>query len=51
MKKEFTPRGVVISLLGFILLWTVITDAWRYSSYLFPSDNGTFFYGYISRFA
>ncbi len=50
MKKEITPRGVVISLLGFILLWTVMTDAWGYSSYLFPSDNGTFFYGYISRF-
>ena len=50
MKREITSRGVVISLLGFILLWMVVTDAWGYSSYLFPSDNGTYFYGYISRF-
>lgn len=50
MKREITPRGVVISLLGFILLWTVVTDAWGYSSYLFPLDIGTYFYGYISRF-
>lgn len=49
LKKEITPRGVVISLLGFILLWAVVTDAWGYSSYLFPSDNGTCFYGCISR--
>ncbi len=50
MKREITPRGVVISLVGFILLWTVVTDAWGYSSYLFPLDNGTYFYGYIIRF-
>lgn len=50
MKREITPQGVVISLLGFILLWTAVTDAWGYSSYLFPSENGTYFYGYISRF-
>lgn len=50
LKREIAPRGVVISLLGFILLWTVVTDAWGYSSYLFLSDNGTYFYGYISRF-
>lgn len=50
MKREITPHGVVISLLGFILLWTVVTDAWGYSAYLFLSDNGTYFYGYISRF-
>lgn len=50
MKKEITFRGVVLSLLGFILLWTVVTDAWGYSSYLFRSENGTYFYGYIIRF-
>lgn len=50
MKEKIDTRGVVISLLGFILLWTVVTDAWGYSSYLFSSDNGTYFYGYISRF-
>ncbi len=50
LKREITPRCVVISLLGFILLWTAVTDAWGYSSYLFPADNGTYFYGYISRF-
>lgn len=50
MKKKITPRKVVISLLGFIFLWTVVTDAWGYSAYLFPTDNGTYFYGYLSRF-
>ncbi len=50
MKKEIAPWSVVISLLAFILFWTVVTDAWGYSSYLFPSDNGTYFYGYVSRF-
>lgn len=44
MKREITPRGVVISLVGFILLWTVVADAWGYSSYLFPADNETYFY-------
>lgn len=50
LEREIAPRGVIISLLGFILLWTVVTDAWGYSTYLLPSDNGTYFYGYISRF-
>lgn len=50
MKRDITTQSVVISLIGFILLWTVVTDAWGYSSYLFPSANGTYFYGYISRF-
>lgn len=49
MKREITPQGVIVSLLGFIFLWTAVTDAWGYSSYLFPSDNGSYFYGYISR--
>ena len=34
----------------FIALWAVVTDAWGYSSYLFSSDNGVYYYGYISRF-
>lgn len=49
MKRGITLLDVVISLLGFILLWTVVTDAWGYSSCLFLSDNGSYFYGYISR--
>lgn len=50
MKRNMTPRGIVITLLGFILLWAVVTDAWGYSSRLFPSDNGAYYYGYLSRF-
>ena len=49
MKPKITVRNVVLSLLGFIALWTVLTDAWGYSSYLFSSENGAYYYGYVSR--
>lgn len=49
MKPKIAVRNVILSLLGFIALWAVVTDAWGYSSYLFSSDNGVYYYGYISR--
>ena len=49
LKPKITVRNVVLSLLGFIALWTVLTDAWGYSSYLFSSENGAYYYGYVSR--
>ena len=48
-ESKFTARNVVLSLLGFIVLWAAVTDAWGYSSYLFSSENGVYYYGYISR--
>ena len=50
LESKITARNVVLSLFGFIILWAVVTDAWGYSSYLFSSDNGVYYYGYISRF-
>jgi len=49
--KKQAPLAV-FSLLGFIALWAVLTDAWNYSGLLF-SDRlrmaGTYLYGYFSR--
>ena len=50
LEQKITARDVILSLLGFIALWTVVADAWGYSSYLFSSDHGVYYYGYISRF-
>lgn len=39
-------------MLGFILLWAMLTDAWNYSGILFPADMlslGRYLYGYFSR--
>lgn len=49
LEPKIAARNVVLSLLGFIAFWVVVTDAWGYSSYLFSSDNGVYYYGYISR--
>lgn len=51
MEPKIAARNVVLSLLGFIALWAVVTDAWGYFSYLFSSDKCAYYYGYISRFA
>ncbi len=43
---------VVYILMGFILFWALLTDAWGYSRLLFSNDNvkmGSYFYGYASR--
>ncbi len=49
LESKITVRNIILSLLGFIALWAVVTDAWGYSTYLFSSDNGVYYYGYISR--
>ena len=49
--KKQTLLGV-FSMLGFIVLWAVVTDAWNYSARLFPGHilhAGTYLYGYLSR--
>jgi len=53
MKKELTSKYIILTLLGFIILWTFVTDAWGYSNYIFKNDFsniGSYLYGYISRF-
>lgn len=46
------PRTVHLSLFGSILLWTVVTNAWEYSSVLveiLPDGWDGYVYGYLSR--
>ena len=53
MKKELNYKYIVLTLVGFIILWSIITNAWGYSDYIFKNDFsgiGSYFYGYISRF-
>ncbi|MGN1320331.1 MAG: CPBP family intramembrane glutamic endopeptidase [Acutalibacteraceae bacterium] len=50
MDKELDSKKIVLTLIGFIILWTIITDAWGYSKFIFNNNVGTYIYGYISRF-
>lgn len=48
MKRRLSFRMTLVSLIGFVLLWAVLSDAWGYSEQLvFP--NGSYAYGYLSR--
>lgn len=52
MEKELDLKRIILTLIGFIVFWTIITNAWGYSAYLFKNDPyniGTYIYGYISR--
>ncbi len=47
-KKKPASSAVVLSLLGFVLLWAVVTDAWGYSGHL-PVSHGGYVYACLSR--
>ncbi len=50
MKKELSIKKIILTLIAFITLWAIITNAWGYSDYIFKDNNtGTYIYGYISR--
>lgn len=50
MKKELDLKYIILTLVGFIIFWSTITNAWGYSEYLFVNnDIGTYIYSYISR--
>ena len=52
MKLKNQTLFAILSMIGFILLWTIITDAWNYSEILFPVqilNIGKYLYGYFSR--
>lgn len=49
LKKQLAFSKIMFSLLGFVILWTVVTDAWGYSDFIFGFENGKYLYGYISR--
>lgn len=43
---------IIITLIMFILLWTIVTDAWGYSQFLFGASKGSwgnYLYGFLSR--
>ncbi len=50
--KQISCKKIIFTLLGFIVFWSVITDAWGYSDWIFgnsPHIIGTYIYGYFSR--
>lgn len=53
MEKELDQKRIIITLISFIIFWSIITDAWGYSDFIFENasyDTGKYVYGYISRF-
>lgn len=49
MKKQLSVPVIILSLFGFVVFWTVVTDAWGYSQYYFNFYAGNYLYAYISR--
>lgn len=49
MKSELSLHKILISLVGFVLFWMVVTDAWGYSDSFFKFDSGNYIYAYLSR--
>lgn len=52
MKKDINSKKIIISLIIFIMYWTIITDAWGYSDFIFKNNAynvGKYVYGYVSR--
>lgn len=52
MEKQLSCKKIVFTLLGFVLFWAVVTDAWGYSDWIFGNvsrDAGKYIYGYLSR--
>ncbi len=51
MSKELNAKKIILTLIGFIIFWSIITDAWGYSNYIFKNNVsiGTYIYSYISR--
>ena len=47
-KKNPMVQMILLSLAGFVLFWTIVTDAWGYSSHL-AIHNGSYIYAYLSR--
>lgn len=48
MKRNLTLQKILLSLLGFVILWTAVTDAWGYSDW-FHVGYGSYIYAYFSR--
>lgn len=52
MEREISSKKIIFSLILFIVFWTIITDAWGYSDFIFnnsANNIGIYIYGYVSR--
>ena len=52
MERDINSKKIVFSLILFIVFWTIITDAWGYSGFIFKNsvnNTGIYVYGYVSR--
>ena len=52
MERDISSKKIVFSLILFIVFWTIITDAWGYSDFIFKNSTnniGVYIYGYVSR--
>lgn len=52
MEKQLSCKKIIFTLLGFIVFWAVITDAWGYSDWIFGNNLQNirkYIYGYFSR--
>lgn len=53
MSRRLSLRKVIISLIIFLLLWTIVTNAWNYTGIIFDAQRGSsinYVYDFISRF-
>lgn len=51
-EKQLSCKKIIFTLLGFVVFWTIVTDAWGYSDWICRNDPysiGRYIYGYFSR--
>ena len=48
MNKFISKNKIILSLIDFVVLWTLVTDAWGYSDH-FNINYGKYIYAYLSR--
>ena len=49
MNKQLTLHRILLSLVGFVIFWAIVTDAWGYSDRYFQFNGGSYIYSYLSR--
>ncbi len=49
MNNQRSLHKILLSLVGFVFLWAIVTDAWGYSDCYFQFQYGKYIYAYLSR--
>lgn len=49
MEKRLSLHEILFTLIGFVFLWTIVTNAWGYSDHIFNFRFGDYIYAYLSR--